>query len=205
VHENGGFTRSRSRDETGGTFVEDGLIKERSTRINERTRFKSFESAFEGYNLEAGFLVPGVDRYLELRLLAGYYRYESAFGKSLEGVKARAEARILPGLIADVEYWDDRELVGGHWVAGIRASVPFSIGNLFTGRNPFEGASEMWRPRQREFRERLNEMVMRSHRVTTTTSDPQPDGTSTDKNTTDRVIGSIPPPPPPPPPIQGND
>jgi len=198
IYETTSFTRSHSHDRTGSPFVDDGLIKERTTHITDRTTFNRFESALEGFNLEGGFLVPGLDRYFELRILAGYYRYEAAFGRTFEGVKARAEARFLPGLIGDVEYWDDRELVGGHWVAGIRVSVPFSIGNLCTGKNPFEGAREMFRPRRREFRERLGEMVIRSHRVMTTESDPQPGKTETDKETSDRVIGNVPPPPPPP-------
>ncbi len=194
IYDEGGFTRSRSEDSTGATFVENGLIKQRTTETTRNTAYRRHESALEGYNMEAGFLVPGVDRYFELRLLAGYYRYEAAFGRTFEGLKARAEARFLPGLIADVEYWDDRELVGGHWVAGIRATVPFSIGNLFTGKNPFEGASEMFRPRKREFRERLSEMVIRSHRVFTTQSDPIPSETKTDEETGEKVIGTVPPP-----------
>ncbi len=115
IYQSSSFTRSRSHDEKGSTFVEDGLIKQRTTHLAQRTVYNRYESALEGFNLEGGFLVPGLDRYFELRLLAGYYRYEGAFGRTFEGVKARAEARFLPGLIGDLEYWDDRELVGGHW------------------------------------------------------------------------------------------
>lgn len=200
AYEVASFDRTSKRDGGTSTFVENGEIRQRSTEIERRTRFKNYESALEGYNLEAGFLVPGVDKYFELRLLAGYYRYESKFGQTYEGVKARMEARFLPGVIGDLEYWDDPALVGGHWVAGVRVTVPFSIGNLFTGRNPFEGASEMFRPRQREFRERLSEMVMRSHRVMTTESDPLSTGSSTSTETSEKVVGTVPAPivrPPP--------
>jgi hypothetical protein len=193
------FTTTSKRQRSGGTFVEDGLIKQRFTELEERVFYKRFESALEGFNFEGGFLVPGVDRYFELRLLAGYYRYTAAFGQRYEGFKARAEARFLPGVIGDLEYWDDAHLVGGHWVAGVRVSVPFSVENLFTGRNPFEGAGEMFRPRKREFRERLSEMVIRSHRVMTTNSDPQQVNTETNSENSDKIVGTVPPPPPPPP------
>ena len=188
-------TATSKRQRSGGTFVEDGLIKQRFTEIEDRVFFKRYESALEGFNLEGGFLVPGVDRYFELRLLAGYYRYTGAFGQRYEGFKARAEARFLPGVIGDLEYWDDQALVGGHWVAGVRVSVPFSVGNLFTGRNPFEGAGEMFKPRKREFRERLSEMVIRSHRVMTSNSGPQLVSKETNSESSDKIIGTVPPPP----------
>ena len=60
--------------------------------------------------------------------------------------------------------------MGGHWTAGVRVSVPFSIRNLVTGRNPFEGVGEMFRPRKREFKQRMSEMIIRSHRIQTGSS-----------------------------------
>jgi len=130
---------------------------------------RRFEGALEGWNTEAGFLVPGLDKYMELRLFVGAYHYNNPFGHDFTGVKARAEARLLPGVIAGVEYWDDAYLMGGHWTGEFAVSVPFSLFNLAKGRNPFEGTAEMFRPRQREFRERLSDMVMRSPLVMTNT------------------------------------
>ena len=190
---------SSSRNErTSGRFIDGNEIKQRTTTDTRRTKFTRRESALEGYNLEGGFLVPGLDKYFELRLLAGYYRYESAFGREFEGLKARAEARFLPGVIGDLEYWDDAELVGGHWVAGVRVSIPFSIGNLFTGRNPFEGASESFTPRKRDFSERRSEMIIRSHRIFTVDSRLQSSGSTTTTDQSDEVVGVVPPPPPAP-------
>jgi len=136
-----------------------------------RTRvFEEREAALEGFNAEIGFLIPGLCKYTEVRLYGGYYHYDNPFGGDFEGFKARLEARLLPGVIADVEYWDDAALMGGHWTAGVSVSVPFSIFNLATGRNPFEGAGEMFTPREREFKERMSDLVERSHRVQTVTS-----------------------------------
>jgi Inverse autotransporter, beta-domain len=136
-----------------------------------RTRhFKRYEAALEGFNAEVGFLIPGLDRYLEVRAFGGYYHYDNPFGRDFEGFKARLEARVLQGVIADLEYWDDAALMGGHWTAGVRVSVPFSVYNLVTGRNPFEGAGDSFKRGPRAFQDRMSEMVMRSHRIQTTTS-----------------------------------
>jgi hypothetical protein len=188
------FHSSDTQESTGSTFVENSQIKRRTTRTIQRQTFKRYESAREGFYVEGGFLVPGLDEYLELRLLAGYYRYTSAFGQRSEGFKARAEARLLPGLIADLEYWDDIELNDGHWVAGIRVTLPFSIGNLLTGKNPFEGTREMFTPRKREFRERLSEMVIRTPLVSTDASGKQLTHSITDQQNSDHVLSNVPAP-----------
>ncbi len=140
--------------------------------LTQTRSLKTYEQGLEGFNAEIGFLIPGLDRYAEVRLLGGYYRYDNPFGSPYEGFKGRLEARLLPGLIADLEYWDDAKLMGGHWTAGVRASVPFSLVNLVRGRNPFEDAGEYFKPRGRDFQERMSEMVIRSHRVQTANSGP---------------------------------
>ena len=91
---------------------------------------------------------------------------------------------------------DDAYLKGSHWSAGVRASVPFSFFNLFSGRNPFEGAGEAFRPRQREFRERLSDMVIRSHDVKTVTGDQTNSSQSTKTST--HFLGTVPKPTPAP-------
>jgi hypothetical protein len=87
--------------------------------------------------------------------------------------------------------------VGGNWVGGVRVEVPFSFLNVFRGRNIFEGTAAMFKPGPRPFRTRMDEMVMRSHRIQTAVSDPQPGGTSTNVNSTDVTVGTVPKPAPP--------
>jgi hypothetical protein len=128
------------------------------------------EAALQGYYGEVGFLVPGLDKWAELRLFGGYYNYEAAsddpaWQPSYEGFKARAELRLPPAVTLDVEYVDDAEIMGGNWIGGVRITVPFEVGNIFRGKNPFEGIGDMFRPRRREFAERMSEMVIRSPRV----------------------------------------
>ncbi len=128
------------------------------------------ESALDGFNLEAGVLIPGLDKYIEARLFGGYYQYHSRVGAKFEGWKARAEIRWTPAIITDVEYWGGNigranAVNGGNWVASVRVSLPFDIGNLFAGKNPFAGAGDALKfGQRREFKERLGEQVWRSHR-----------------------------------------
>jgi hypothetical protein len=155
--------------------------------VRETTRtshYRRYEAGLEGLNAEVGFLIPGLDRYADVRLYAGYYHYDNPFGGDFEGFKARLEARVLQGVTFDVEYWDDEELNGGHWTGGVRVSVPFTFANLFRGRSPFEGASETFKPYHRELKDRMGEMVIRSHRIQTVTSD----NVLTDTTSTTRVF-----------------
>jgi hypothetical protein len=55
----------------------------------------------------------------------------------------------------------------------VRVSLPFEIGNLFAGKNPFAGAGDALKfGKRREFRERLGEQVWRSHREQTIIGPP---------------------------------
>ena len=135
--------------------------------------FIGFESGLEGFNTEAGVLIPGLDKWLEARLFAGYYNYHSRTGANLEGWKARAEIRWTPAITTDLEYWGGSTgkangLNGGNWIAGVRVNLPFEIGNLFQGKNPFAGAGDAFKfGKRREFKDRLGETVWRSHREQT--------------------------------------
>ena len=164
----------RSTSRSSSVFTRDsfqnGVGSRTTTTTNRKQLFKQFEAALEGYNAEIGFLIPGIPERFETRLFAGYYHYENPFGSDFEGFKARLETHLLKGVIAGVEYWDDARLMGGHWTAELSASVPFSVENLVKGRNPFVGFADSFKPAKRELQDRLGDMVIRSHRVQTTTS-----------------------------------
>lgn len=164
------------------------------------TRIDYFEEALKGWNAEVGFLVPGVEKFVELRLFAGAYGYDNPTGGDFEGFKARAEARLTDWLTLDFEYWDDKELVGGNWVAGFRVSHPFDLGALLSGKNPFhKGAPAADLPSSRSLRDRMDEMVMRSHRVYTTGGTPSSSTSGSESYAGSDTVGTIAPPPPPPP------
>ena len=135
--------------------------------------FIGFESGLEGFNTEAGVLIPGLDKWLEARVFAGYYNYHSRVGVNFEGWKTRAEIRWTQAITTDLEYWGGNNgkanrLNGGNWIAGVRVNLPFEIGNIFQGKNPFAGAGDAFKfGKRREFKERLGETVWRSHREQT--------------------------------------
>ena len=177
----------------GEVVVPQFLFAESISGKFQRFEFTRFESPLEGLDAELGFLIPGLDRYAELRVFGGYYHFLNPYGRDYDGFKARFEARVRRGITAEVEYWDDDSLNGGQWSGGVRVSLPFNLGNLFAGRNPFEGASEAFGPPSGDFGDRLSDLVIRSRRVKTTTSDYIRTGVEnpTSVTITRRVDGSI--------------
>lgn len=154
------------------------------TEVSTVDSFRRYEAGLEGFNTEIGFRIPGVERFADLRLYAGYYSYENPFGDDFEGFTGRLEARVLNGVTLDVAYWEDEELNGGNWTGGVRVSLPFTFANLFTGRNPFEGAEDTFKPYRRELKDRMGEMVHRSHRIQTVASGDIPSGSQQNVNFT---------------------
>lgn len=172
--ENDQFVVGRSSTSSTHRNLGPGGIRINTTQQN----FVQLETGLEGFNAEVGFLIPGLDKFAEVRAFIGYYHYDNPFGADFDGVKARLEARLLRGVSVGVEYWDDEELMGGHWTAEVGVTLPFSFYNLFTGKNPFEGAGESFQRLPRNFSDRLSDTVDRSHRIQTVTSGNLPDGTS---------------------------
>lgn len=180
----GSVTTRSTSTRVGGRYISGGFSQRDVIRDTATTVTQNFEQAIEGWNAEAGFLVPGVEKYFDLRLFAGAYGYDNPGGGRYEGFKARAEARVTRNLTLDLEYWDDKDLVGGHWVAGFRVNAPFDLGSLCQGRNPFNGS-----PAERgSLRGRMDEMIWRSHRVMTGSSEPQTGDSTTDVSS--QVVGT---------------
>jgi hypothetical protein len=173
----GTTTTSSSRTFKGQRYRK-GNVSQRDV-IRETTTFttENFEQAVEGWNAEIGFLVPGVEKYFDLRLFAGAYGYDAGADGDLSGFKARAEARVTQNVTLDLEYWADEELVGGNVVAGVRFSSPFDLGKLVQGRNPFKVDNPA---PARSLRSRMDEMIWRSHRQFSNSSTPQPGDTSSE-------------------------
>ena len=131
-------------------------------------------------------------------------------GGETAGFKARAEARVTEGITLDVEYWEDEQLVGGNWVGGVRVAVPFDFSDLCRGRNPFTGAGNVFAAKKAApLRSRMDEMVIRSHRIMTGDSSPQPAGQTVTEKSTNITVGTKPQPtvvaPPAPPSDGGGD
>lgn len=126
------------------------------------------EKPREGYDAEVGFKIPKIDKFAEVRVFAGYYDFESEFsgGSDLDGVKGRLEVRPCSALTFDAEVYEDKDLLGTDYFVGVRMHVPFNLGNLFAGGNPFEGAAEAFRKQpERPFAQRMTEQVIRDQYI----------------------------------------
>ncbi|MDP8217769.1 MAG: inverse autotransporter beta domain-containing protein [Candidatus Theseobacter exili] len=131
-----------------------------TTRITNR-HYDRFEKALDGVDFEIGVRLPVLQDVMETRIFGGYYYYDNDYGKDIKGFKGRLEVRAMPALIFDAEIYENDELHGTDYYVGARLNVPFDFGNLFSGKNPFEGAKDWFTMRKRTMKERMTEMVIR--------------------------------------------
>jgi hypothetical protein len=144
------------------------LKQNQYTRVTTTTttrQFERFEAALEGYDVEVGVRLPYLPAWLEARVFGGYYAFEGDFTEDIDGFKGRLEVRALPALVFDAEVYENDELTGSDYFIGARVDLPFDVGNLARGKNPFEGIGGSVKPTKRELRDRLSDMVMRDPHV----------------------------------------
>ena len=115
-----------------------------------------------GLDYEAGFLLPLVSDLIETRFYMGGYHYDSKLGKNINGITARIEARPTPSFVIDVQLKHDNVFHTDAYVGGY-VTLPFSIGNIFKGKNPFEGWEESLAlfKGPRKPKKRITDMVIR--------------------------------------------
>ncbi len=192
----GSFTRRSSSRRVTEQFANGNLFQRSVVDRTVVSRFNTVEEGLQGWNAEVGVLLPWLEQLCEFRVFAGAYGYDNPAGGDFTGFRGRAEARITQGITLDVEYWDDENLVGGNWVGGVRVSVPFDFSELCSGRNPFAGAGEILAPRKASsLASRMDEMVMRSHRIMTTPG-PVESGSQTTTTTIKTITTGVKPPAP---------
>jgi hypothetical protein len=144
--------------------------------------FDRYEAGMLGGDVEGGVLLPWLDRYADVRVFGGYYCFDNQFGKNVQGPESRLEVRALPAVTFDVMYYSNKEVIGAHWFFGVRVGVPFDLANMAEGRSPFAGFWDSFKPRTKEeqpvFARRITENVIRTSRVSTSTSKLVQAGTS---------------------------
>ncbi|RBP46492.1 inverse autotransporter-like protein with beta domain [Roseimicrobium gellanilyticum] len=140
-----------------------------STTTIERL-FRRYEEGMEGWDAEIAFLVPGLDRYFDLRFIGGYYKFDNQpFGPqeggtgNVEGWKAGVEIRPVPAVILTGTWYEDERLTGSDWTAGVQLQVPFEMGDLGDGKNFWSRIGDSFTPRRRHLVERLAEPVRRQN------------------------------------------
>jgi hypothetical protein len=145
-----------------------------SQEIQTTRFFDRYEAGMLGGDVEAGVLLPWLDRYADVRIFGGYYWFDDQFGKTVRGPQSRLEVRALPALTFDAMYYANKEIIGSHWFFGVRVGVPFDLANIAEGRSPFAGFWESFKPKTKEehpsFASRITENVIRTSRVSTSRS-----------------------------------
>ena len=148
----------------------------RTTTRTTTTRmvFQQFEAALEGWDAEAGIVLPFFQALGETRVFLGYQDFDNPYGSDLTGAKGRIEIRLKPGIILDGEIFEEDELNGTDFFVGGRFVSGFDLNQLASGRNPFMGYKSINTPEYgNNFRNRLFENVIRDVKVQTALSGVQ--------------------------------
>ncbi|MBP7088303.1 MAG: inverse autotransporter beta domain-containing protein [Candidatus Omnitrophica bacterium] len=121
-----------------------------------------YEEPLRGLDYEAGILVPFISDLIETRCFVGGYHYFSRYSDDINGLRIRAEITPVPAFTLNLEITDDNISSTKTYVGGY-VTLPFSIGNLFNNKNPFEGWKEQLSFAQgpRPIRKRMTDMVIR--------------------------------------------
>jgi hypothetical protein len=159
---------------SGSSIAQDALFTTTATTTISTTTierlFRRFEEGMEGWDAEVAFLIPGLDRYFDLRVIGGYYKFDNQpFGPqeggtgNVEGWKAGVEIRPVPAVILTGTWYEDERLTGSDWTAGVQLQVPFEAGDLGDGKNFWSRIGDSFTPRRRHLVERLAEPVRRQN------------------------------------------
>lgn len=132
--------------------------------------FRLYEEGMEGWDVQASLLVPGLDRWMDVFFIGGYYSFDNQpFGPqtggtgNVEGWKAGLEVRPVPAVVLNATWYEDERYVGSDWLYGLRLEIPFETGDLGDGKGFWDRVGESFTPRRRHLAERLVEPVRRQN------------------------------------------
>lgn len=130
-----------------------------TTRTTTRTTTELFEETMEGFDIEAALLVPYVDRYLDMKLIGGFYDFQGDRSRASDfaGWRLGVEARPLASMVVFAHWYDRDNFYQDNWIAGVRFEIPL-------GANRKEGFTT----RRRHLAERMFEPVRRQNSSITT-------------------------------------
>lgn len=189
---------------TGNTIAQDANFTTLATTTTTTTTieqlFRLYEEGMEGWDVEVALLVPGIDRYMDVKLIGGYYSFDNQpFGPqtggtgNVEGWKAGVEVRPVPAVALTATWYEDERFVGSDWLYGLRLEVPFEMGDLGDGKGFWDRVGDSFRPRRRHLAERLVEPVRRQNEaVKIGNSSETETETSTSTARVTRVVSSGP-------------
>jgi len=115
-----------------------------------------------GLDYEAGILVPGISNFMETRFYVGGYNYFAKVGKNVNGFSTRLDIMPSPLLNIDIQFKND-SVNGAEVYGGFYVSLPFEMGNIAQGKNPFDGWKDLFKFGQgtRPLKDRMTDMVIR--------------------------------------------
>jgi hypothetical protein len=132
--------------------------------------FRRFEDGMEGWDAELALLLPWIDRWMDVKLIGGYYSFDNQpFGPqrggtgNVAGWKAGLEVRPVPAVVVNATWYEDERLTGEDWTAGLRLEIPFEAGDLGDGKGFWSRIGDAFRPRRRHLVERMAEPVHRQN------------------------------------------
>jgi len=101
------------------------------------------EEPMRGFDYEAGVRIPYISKYVETWAYAGGYHYKGRRVRDINGFQTRLEIIPTDFMRLNYEFHHDNYSKAEHY-GEVTFEVPFSIGNLVTGKNPFEGIGDVF-------------------------------------------------------------
>ncbi|MBN1573191.1 MAG: hypothetical protein JW984_08360, partial [Deltaproteobacteria bacterium] len=117
------------------------------------------EEPMRGFDYELGMRIPYISDYVETWAYAGGYHYKGRRVRDINGFMARLEVIPTDFMRLNYEFHHDNYSKAEHY-GEVTFEVPFSVGNLVTGKNPFEGIGDVFTG-SRDLKERMVEPVRR--------------------------------------------
>jgi hypothetical protein len=150
------------------SYEETAVAVSGNRRTTTVTSMREYEEFLEGFDVEIGFGLPWISRFVPLSLHLGYERMESdVVSVVLDGWRGRAEARPHPNVTLDFEWFDQAELRNAEYFAGMRLCLPLDFWRGTALKRGSGGDRAAYR-----MSDRLGEPVRRAFRMRTWRSGP---------------------------------
>lgn len=180
---------------TGHTIQQDVSVSTLQTTTTIERLFRRYEDGMEGWDAEVALLLPWVDRWMDVKVIGGYYAFDNQpFGPqaggtgNVEGWKAGIEVRPVPAVALHATWYEDERLVGSDWLAGVRLEIPFEAGDLGDGKGFWDRVGDAFRPRRRHLAERMAEPVRRQNAAIKIASSVEEDKSEAEVKVVTRVV-----------------
>ena len=140
----------------GGGSIQDINVSTFQSSTFRKTTIGLYEESLRGWDSDVSFLIPKLDQYVDLRLIAGLYGYQDGdTAKGFNGWRLGAEFRPIPSVVFMGSHFNDDRNDEGQWFAGVRFEIPFG-----------SSTKDLLKVRRRSLEERLREPVSRRNAVT---------------------------------------